>query len=275
MLGAVRGRLTYANVMATMAVFLALGGGAWALTRNSVGPRQIKPNAVRSSDVKNNALKGPDVNEATLGQVPSSEEATTADDATSAESAQQAVNAGLLDNLNSTDFLRANAVLGTANINESSLSGVNASTLDNLDSSDLPQARFGSVHLDDPPGDLGATQSFFIEGARFQARGVCVDDGDGTGQDEAVLHVHLPSGSSLAAFESQSGSVNVPSTGGSAILTTIGAGTNVVEGAWFVAFDPTNNVVFSGHGTAEINDTDTDPDRDCTFALSAVANSFE
>ena len=115
MLGAVRGRLTYANVMATMAVFLALGGGAWALTRNSVGPRQIKPNAVRSSDVKNNALKGPDVNEATLGQVPSSEEATTADDATSAESAQQAVNAGLLDNLNSTDFLRANAVLGTAN----------------------------------------------------------------------------------------------------------------------------------------------------------------
>jgi hypothetical protein len=60
-----RERLTYANVMATAAVFLALGlGSAWAATelgRNSVGARQIKPNAIRSSDVKNEALRGIDV----------------------------------------------------------------------------------------------------------------------------------------------------------------------------------------------------------------------
>jgi hypothetical protein len=58
--------LTFANVMSAIAVFIALGGSAWALARNSVGPRQIRANAVRSSDVKNNALKGIDINESTL-----------------------------------------------------------------------------------------------------------------------------------------------------------------------------------------------------------------
>jgi hypothetical protein len=76
-----RGQLTYANVMATMAVFIALGGSAWALSRNSVGSRQLKPNAVKTSDVADNAvtspkvadgsLNGGDIDEATLGQVPS------------------------------------------------------------------------------------------------------------------------------------------------------------------------------------------------------------
>jgi hypothetical protein len=118
MLNGARERLTYANVMATFAVFLALGGGAWALTRNSVGPRQIKPNAVRSSDVRNQAIKGVDVNEATLGQVPSAEGAERADSAdsaasaTSADTAATAQSANLLDNLNSTDFLRSNAQAG-------------------------------------------------------------------------------------------------------------------------------------------------------------------
>jgi hypothetical protein len=52
-------RLTYANVMATVAVFLALGGGAYAaikLPRNSVKAKQIAKNAVRSSEVKNRSL---------------------------------------------------------------------------------------------------------------------------------------------------------------------------------------------------------------------------
>ena len=40
-----RNSVSYANVMATIAVFLALGGGAYAalrLPKNSVGTRQIK-----------------------------------------------------------------------------------------------------------------------------------------------------------------------------------------------------------------------------------------
>lgn len=52
-------RLTYANVVATLALFIALGGTSYAavkLSRNSVGTEHIKPGAVRSSDVKNRSL---------------------------------------------------------------------------------------------------------------------------------------------------------------------------------------------------------------------------
>ena len=46
-----RQRITYANVTATLALFVALGGGlAWALGANTVGSRQIKPDAVRGVD---------------------------------------------------------------------------------------------------------------------------------------------------------------------------------------------------------------------------------
>lgn len=60
MIARLRTRLTYANVMATIAVFIALGGGAYAaskLPKNSVGGKQIKKNAVTSKKVKNHTLK--------------------------------------------------------------------------------------------------------------------------------------------------------------------------------------------------------------------------
>jgi hypothetical protein len=52
--------LTYANVMSTLAVFLVLGGGAYAavsLPKNSVGAKQIKRGAVNSSKVKDRSLR--------------------------------------------------------------------------------------------------------------------------------------------------------------------------------------------------------------------------
>jgi hypothetical protein len=90
-----RTKLTYANVMATVAVFMALGGGAYAakVAKNSVGASQIKKNAVAASELKSNAvgasevaanaigsaevidgsLLGADISEQTLGQVPSAD----------------------------------------------------------------------------------------------------------------------------------------------------------------------------------------------------------
>jgi hypothetical protein len=44
-----RGKLTYSNVVATLALFIALGGGALAATqlkKNSVGTKQLKRNSV-------------------------------------------------------------------------------------------------------------------------------------------------------------------------------------------------------------------------------------
>lgn len=65
-----RASLTYANVMSSIAVFLVLGGAAFAATqlpKNSVGPKQLKKNAVNSSKVKNHSLKAVDFKK---GQLP-------------------------------------------------------------------------------------------------------------------------------------------------------------------------------------------------------------
>ena len=59
-----QGRLTYANVMATIAVFIALGGvgiAASRLPKNSVTAKQIKANAVRASEIKASAVKTSEV----------------------------------------------------------------------------------------------------------------------------------------------------------------------------------------------------------------------
>jgi hypothetical protein len=50
-----RERLTYANVMATIAVFAALGGGAYAAA--TIGADDIKKNAVRAKHVKKNQIR--------------------------------------------------------------------------------------------------------------------------------------------------------------------------------------------------------------------------
>jgi hypothetical protein len=60
MLSRVRSSFTYTNVLATIAVFGALGGVSYAatdLTKNSVGPSQIKKNAVNSAEIKNSSLR--------------------------------------------------------------------------------------------------------------------------------------------------------------------------------------------------------------------------
>jgi len=59
MLRAVVRRLTYANVIATLALFLALGGGAvWAANKQAakVGTGKLKPNAVTAGKIKANAV---------------------------------------------------------------------------------------------------------------------------------------------------------------------------------------------------------------------------
>ena len=91
-MNAVRKRLTYANVMSSIAVFLVLGGAtafaASQLGKNSVGPKQLKKNAVTAAKVKKNAITaakikpgavtGAKIDEGSLGTVPSAASANTA-----------------------------------------------------------------------------------------------------------------------------------------------------------------------------------------------------
>jgi hypothetical protein len=58
MIARFRSKLTYSNVVASLALFAALGGVAVAagLPKNSVGPKQLKSNAVTAAKIKNGAV---------------------------------------------------------------------------------------------------------------------------------------------------------------------------------------------------------------------------
>lgn len=65
MLERLRHRLTYANVMSSIAVFAVLaGGGAYAASK--IGPDDIAKDAVRSRHIKKNQVTGKHVREASL-----------------------------------------------------------------------------------------------------------------------------------------------------------------------------------------------------------------
>jgi hypothetical protein len=112
----IRKRITYANVMSSIAVFLVLGGAsafaATQLAKNSVGSKQLKKNAVTSAKIKNNAVTTPKIkngavtgakiNLGSLGTVPN---ATHADNATTAASATNAGHANNADNANTVGGL--------------------------------------------------------------------------------------------------------------------------------------------------------------------------
>lgn len=60
MLRSVLSRMTYANVVASLALFVALGGAGFAasqLPKNSVGTSQIKNNAVVAAKIKSSAVE--------------------------------------------------------------------------------------------------------------------------------------------------------------------------------------------------------------------------
>ena len=69
MIKALTGKLSYSGTIATIALFLALGGGAYALTlpRDSVGARQIKRDAVRASELRKDAVAGAEIRRDAVG----------------------------------------------------------------------------------------------------------------------------------------------------------------------------------------------------------------
>jgi hypothetical protein len=77
-----KGKLTYANVISTLCLFLLLSGGAafaaTKLGKNSVGTKQIKKGAVTAAKIKKATITGTQINLAKLGTVPSANAAATA-----------------------------------------------------------------------------------------------------------------------------------------------------------------------------------------------------
>ena len=65
-----RPRLTYSNVAATVALFLAVGGGtvyaAFGLGKNDVHSKNIAPRAVKASDLAKDAVTSPKIKDGTV-----------------------------------------------------------------------------------------------------------------------------------------------------------------------------------------------------------------
>ncbi len=74
-----RERLSYANVMATVAVFIALGGSSYAATK--INGKNIRNRTVAGAKLERNTVTGRELREASLGQVPSAVSAAAAGNA--------------------------------------------------------------------------------------------------------------------------------------------------------------------------------------------------
>jgi hypothetical protein len=99
-----RTRLTYANVVATLALFIALGGTSVAAS-GLISGTKIKKHSIPGNRLKKRSLTSAQINVAKLGTVPSAEtaaaaaHATTADNAAHATTADTAARAGDADTI--------------------------------------------------------------------------------------------------------------------------------------------------------------------------------
>ncbi len=124
-----RRRFSSAHVMSAAALFIALGGVAWAgvnIANKSIGAKKLKDNAANSRVIKDdavrnqeladasvgtanlidNAVTGAKADESTFGQVPSAataDTATNATNATNAENANEAAHAADADHADQAD----------------------------------------------------------------------------------------------------------------------------------------------------------------------------
>ena len=76
----IKEKLTYANVMATIAVFMVLGGGAYAATaakKNTVTSKSVRNGSIQGVDVGKDTLTGNNINESTLTVLPTCPSGTT------------------------------------------------------------------------------------------------------------------------------------------------------------------------------------------------------
>ena len=162
----IRKRITYANVMSSIAVFLVLGGataiaakkiGTKQLKANSVTTGKIKKNAVTTAKIKNNAVTGAKINESTLGEVPQAANAT-AFNGTTQQIVKYRANAGAGE---TTIFSGGGLTITGACTGVAPRVGIFTATTDTNDSS-IWSSGFGSSN--DTDFDVGDRQNLLSTG---------------------------------------------------------------------------------------------------------------
>jgi hypothetical protein len=163
-----RDRITPSNVIATIAVFFALGGAsavaAGHLGRGSVGTAQLRANAVTGAKVKDGSLSGRDVKASTLGQVPSAAHADSAGQAERAGTAQRADSAAHADSATRADASGHADTAGHADSAAHADSATRAESAASAASAAVASALtpLEAVHFLDAPGEPKSIALFTI-----------------------------------------------------------------------------------------------------------------
>lgn len=142
-----RRKLTYANVIATLALFIAIGGAsafaASQLAKNSVGTKQLKKNSVTAAKIKNGAVTGAKINLSTVGKVPS---ASTADTAAEAGTLQGKAASAFMQGGGQFFSARRELGLGASNVPFLSLPGLGSVTATCQAGTTFPRGGFTFVN---------------------------------------------------------------------------------------------------------------------------------
>jgi len=246
------GRPSHGTVVAYLALFVAIGGSAYAanqLPSNSVGTKQLKNNAVKGPKVANGSLTAADIN----GPVSSARSATEAAHAANADHAGKADTAG-----DATHAANADAA-GNAD----KLDGQDASNF--VDAAEIQSP--GLRVMNDPnPGDSKGPSATMAEVGVFKAVALCRANLEGYGPDQAILSLQGPAGSSMSG---NFGEVWYFSPSTTDAVFAAAYSTNNIGGSGAVTGvapnTPTGQVVRVS-GSAEVGD----PAGDCVFGVTAI-----
>lgn len=165
MLGQFRSRLTYANVVATLALFLALGGGTTAMAlqgRNTVDSGDIINQQVKSPDLQNDGVRSVDVDDGSLAGIDVAPNTLTGGhiDESALGTVPTAGNADKLDDLDgfqlmqSSTYTKSLSITGAANVTRSGSAFCNPGDK-------LLSGGFGGTVGGDP-GDVNSADTFII-----------------------------------------------------------------------------------------------------------------
>jgi hypothetical protein len=127
MLARLLDRLTYANVVATLALFIALGGSAYAV--GEINSRDVKNRSLKGGDLRLNTVTGKEINESKVGTVPAARQAETAGIADISKSANSATTAGTADVANLARDAQTLAGQGAGAFESSSVVSFNRASL--------------------------------------------------------------------------------------------------------------------------------------------------
>ncbi len=192
-----RTRLTYANVVATLALFIALGGTSVAAS-NLVSGSRIKKDSIPGDRVKTHALTSTQINVARLGTVPAAAHAAAADAAGHASTADSAGHAGTADSAGHASTADSAGHAGTA---DTTGHASDADTLGGLSAAAFTRTERFQVGSADPHSTPAQTLLDYPDmGLRIET--------DGTADFDTSVVLHN-TGTSTLALVGDSGGGNV------------------------------------------------------------------